>query len=154
MELQTILNNAMIVRRAEEMKTSPQLTLGELILKLEVIERKDFPVVFDVKEYYPTSIRSWRGSYNELALGYTQVAGGWLSVTQIITLLKEMIGKTLEGYKGGDYLMGKTTPVWVANYGESAGFREGIGIHDYLTGVVDVLETKDEIVIKTKALEY
>jgi hypothetical protein len=32
-------------------------------------------------------------------------------------MLTEAIGKTYTGYKGGEYVMGKVTPVWVANYG-------------------------------------
>jgi len=38
MDLQTILNNAVAQERAEEMKTSSQLTLGELILKLDAVK--------------------------------------------------------------------------------------------------------------------
>lgn len=149
MDLQTTITNMLAARRAEAMKTSPQFTLGEIILKMEMVKNKNLPVVFDIKEYYPTGIGSWRGSYDELALKYAEKAGGWLSVTEAIVLLKEMIGRTLEGYKGGDYLMGKTTPVWVANRGETYGFRE----EDY-TAVVDVLETEDEVIIKTEAIEY
>jgi len=149
MDLQTILDNAVKVDRAERMKTSPQLTLGEMILKLESVKNKDLPVVFDVKPYRPVNIDSWHGSYNELALKYVGNESRAFTVTELLRLLKSVIGRTLTGYKGGEYLMGKTTPVWVANYGESGGFRE----EDY-TAVVDILETGTEVIIKTEALEY
>lgn len=156
MDLQTMLNNAMTARRAEIMKTSPQLTLGELILKLEGIENKDLPVVFDIKPYRPVNIDSWRGSYDELALKYAGNESEAFTVTELLGLLKSVIGRTLTGYKGGDYLMGKTTPVWVANYGKCEGFRQDL--KDYKdttnTAVVDVLEEEDKIIIKTEALEY
>jgi len=157
--LQEVLDNMIQAKRAEEMKTSPQLTLGELILKLESVisyedlstttARKDLPIVFDVEPYRPVNIDSWRGSYCELALKYAGNESGAFTVMEILRLLKSVIGRTLTGYKGGEYLMGKTTPVWVANYGETGGFRK-----DGYTAVVDVIEEKDRIVIKTKAMEY
>jgi len=164
MNLQTILDNMVTAKRAEQMKTSPQLTLGELILKLEsaisyedlssTIARKDLPVVFDVEPYRPVNIDSWRGSYNELALKYVGNKSRAFTVTELLGLLKSVIGRTLTGYKGGEYLMGKTTPVWVANYGESCGFRQRDNYEDNYTAVVDVIEKKDKVVIKTASLEY
>lgn len=148
MDLQTILDNAMTARRAEIMKTSPQLTLGEIISKMEMIKNKSLPVVFDVEKYNPVGISSWRGAYEELALEYSD-GENILTVMELLGVLRPYIGATLEGYKGGDYLMGKTTPVWVANYSYSRGFRE----EDY-TAVVDILEYDDRVVIKTEALEY
>jgi len=157
--LQEVLDNMIQAKRAEEMKTSPQLTLGELILKLEnaisyedlstTMERKNLPVVFDIEPYRPVNIDSWRGSYCELALKYAGNESRAFTVTELLRLLKSVIGRTLEGYKGGEFLMGKITPVWVANYGETDGFRE-----DGYTAVVDVIEEKDKIIIKTKAMEY
>jgi len=148
MDLQTILHNAVAAARAEEMKTSPQLTLGEMMLKLEAVQSKGLPVVFDIQDYHPIGIGSWRGSYNELALEY-ESGGATLTARGVIALLRGVVGRTLEGYKGGNYLMGKTTPIWVANYGDSMGFRE-----EEPTAVVDILETEDEVIIETKALEY
>lgn len=148
MDLQTIVSNAIAVARAESMKTSPQLTLGEFILKLEIVGNKDLPVVFDVGKYHPTYVDSWRGSYCELAINY-ETKGKPPSVLRLINILKDAIGVTFVGYKGGDFLMGKTTPIWVANYGESMGFRE-----DKDTAIVDVREEPTVVVIITEALDY
>lgn len=148
--LQNIVTNYIQIERQEQLKTSPQLTLGEIILKLEGIKNKKLPVVFDIEKYYPVGIDSWRGSYYELALEYEKNREPML-LGDFIKMLKKIIGKTLIGYKGGNFLMGKTTPVWVANYGECKGFR----IDDYKdTAVIDVLESEDKVIIKTKAIEY
>ncbi len=148
--LQSIITNYTQRERQEQFKTSSQLSLGEIILKLEGIKNKKLPVIFDVEQYYPVGISSWRGSYHELALEYEK-NGEPMLLEDFEKMLKQMIGKTLMGYKGGNFLMGKTTPVWVANYGECKGFR----IDDYKdTAVIDVLESENKVIIKTKAIEY
>lgn len=148
--IQSILSNAVDKMRQESFKTSSQLSLGEIILKLEVIKNKKLPVIFDIKKYHPTGIDSWRGSYCELALGYDS-KGKPMSLDKFLELLKNTIGKTFTGWKGGDFLMGKTTPVWVANEGECAGIRKD-GYKD--TAVMDILEDKKAVIIKTEAIEY
>src|ERR1700739_3755221 len=117
MDWQEILDNALEVQRAKDMKTSPQLTLSELILKLEAIGDKSKPVIYN-EDYYPGDLDSWRGSYSELALACAE-RGVPFSVEELLKKLKAAMGTTFYGYKGGEFLMGKTTPVWVANYGES-----------------------------------
>jgi hypothetical protein len=52
------------------------------------------------------------------------------------------------GYKGGDFRVGRQTPIWVANYGESgvSGYKEGA--NDYPSvGVVDVLDGSVAILV-------
>ena len=187
MDMQNIINNAIKARRAEEMKTSSQLMLGELILKLEAIKKKELPVVFDDKKYKPTGLDSWRGSYCELAIQYKDggetcyeqakqncerdefgdhhfrcKCGGSKghstslpkkpTVQDLLNILNLVNGKYFTGYKGGDFTMGKTTPIWVANYGESSGFKED---KEYRSqAVVDVSEDKSAVIIKTELLDY
>lgn len=153
MDWQEIIDNAMEVQRAHEMKTSPQLTMGELVLKLEAIEDKSKLVIFD-ERYFPVGIDSWRGSYRELALEYAETGGGLLklSVESLLIRLKAIIGATLSGYKGGDFLMGKTTPVWVANYGESSGFTHDGDI--WTQAVVDVSQHEQAVIIETRNMEF
>lgn len=150
MDLQNIIDNALIAGRAEEMKTSEQLTLGEMILKLESLPKnyknykeKETPkkVVFQFEYLTPTGVSSWRGSYRELALEFD----GDKSFTheEFTNLLKETVGNTFQGYKGGDYVMGKNTPIWVANYGNSGE-----------TAVVDVISTEYDTQIVTKQIPY
>lgn len=72
MDIQTILDNAVKAGRAKIMESSDQLTLGELILKLEYVKNKELPVFFDETEYSPTGFCSWRGHYRELAITYSE----------------------------------------------------------------------------------
>ena len=147
MDLQTILDNAVAAERAESMKTSPQLTLGELILKLEATATDQWPVIFDVAPWFPTHAGSWRGSYRELALDWTD-KGKPMSLSSFLSMLRDCIGAVMTGYKGGDYLMGKTTPVWVANYGDS----EGFGAEEEI-GVIDVRLDASHVVLVTAPCE-
>ncbi len=103
MDIQQFLQDVMEKQRAEEMKTSPQLTLGKLIAKLEAIEDKSKPVIFD-EVYHPSDIDSWRGSYCELALTY-ETGEGKLSTADFIALLKRTVGATLYGYKGDPHTL-------------------------------------------------
>ncbi len=151
MDLQEIINNAMVAGRAKSMLTSLQLTLGELILKLEAIDDKTLPVIFDGKKHYPTGVDSWRGSYCELAIEYSTTSCH-MSVKGLLKILKNTVGKTFTGYKGGEFLMGKTTPIWVANYGVSHGFKEDGD--KYCQAIIDVTKGKNNIIIKTKAIDY
>jgi hypothetical protein len=181
MDIQTMLNNAMAARRAEEMKNSTQLTLGEMILKLEAVKNKELPVYFDEEKYRPTGVDSWRGSYCELALNY-EGAGGYYehkpecprdpkwddytcdcksistqlpenpTVNNLLEMLKKIPGRIFIGYKGGDFLMGKTTPIWVANYGTSSGFKQEED--KYNQSVIDVSEKDGKVIIITEAINY
>lgn len=164
MDLQTMLDNAVQAKRNEDMKTSEQLTLGELILKLEATtayqkfdEMKskyssDGPYVnFDFEYIYPTGVSSWRGSYRELAItfDYHDWIGEYhkpekqLTVVEFVDLLKSTIGKQFTGYKGGEFTMGKNTPVWVANYSNTGN-----------TAIVDVVDEEYEVILVTKYLPY
>lgn len=151
MDLQEILENATAKMRADRLKNSPQLTLGELIAKLEPIAEKqeevkkkydhEAEVVFDFEYLKPTGLSSWRGSYAELALEFDGEKG--FTVSEFIALLKGAIGKTYTGYKGGDFVMGKTTPIWVANWGNSGN-----------TGVIGVIDNEYEVILETARCEY
>jgi hypothetical protein len=120
MDIQTMLNNAVKAQRNEELKNSPQLLLGEMILKLEAVKDQSKPLFIDLMDKRPTDIGSWRGSYCELSIGTEGGDKENPTVRDWIKRLKQTIGKTFTGYKGGDFLMGKNTPVWLAEYGESS----------------------------------
>jgi len=93
------------------------IKLGELIKKLEAMPQ-DANVYFDFGRLVPHGVDSYRGYYDHLAIGF-----GDGSPTKVATLLKELkaaVGKTFQGYKGGDFRMSEDTPVWVANYGRTS----------------------------------
>jgi len=70
MDMQTMFNNMTKAMRVESLASSDQLTIGELILKMEAIKDKSKPIVFDKGKYKPSGFESWRGSYCELAITY------------------------------------------------------------------------------------
>jgi hypothetical protein len=79
---------------------------------------------------------SWRGIYAELAIGFS--SEGNIKVIDFYNMLKEAIGKEFTGYKGGEFIMGKATPVWVANYGNSGN-----------TALLDVVDDDYQIILIT-----
>lgn len=142
-------------QREQGFSTSNQLSLGELISEIEKIgiqkgngEIKD--VSFDFGSAVPTILDSWRGSYNELALGY-ELSGydnnekhfSDCKADKFLEHLKSVIGKEFYGWKGGEYVMDENTPVWVANSGNSGN-----------TAIVGVLDDGWRLVIITSYCEY
>lgn len=139
MDIGTIIRNQVKVDRMERFGQSPQLSLGELIAKLEAVPR-DAPVVLATGET-PGELRSWRGSYDELALEPT--ADTARTVGEVLSELVGAIGRTFRGYKGGDFVMGRHTPVWVAPWGTAGD-----------DAVVGVARDGDRVVIETAAIEF
>jgi len=147
MDLQTYIQNAVKASRANTLANSDQLTLGELILKLEPIvknqkEGEEATVRYDFEYLFPTSIDSWRGSYDELALNF-ETQGEEMKVSEFLKMLKDCIGETFTGYKGGEYLMHKGTPIWVANYSHSGN-----------TAVIDVVDNRYVVLLITGYREF
>lgn len=140
--------------RLENLKDSPQLTLGNFIsclskIKETEVDQESISVQFDFGSAIPTTLGSWRGSYDELALGYelTGYSGegdyGSMTVDKLLEELEGAIGKTFTGWKGGDFVMSKDTPIWVSNTGDASE-----------TGIVGVLNLGYKIVILTSYCEY
>ena len=108
--LQLMFDGFAAARKAERAKT--QMTLGGLIDRLKEFE----PEAMIDGIAFP---HSYRGYYSDLAfdkIDYRRTA------VALLEDCKSTLGMTLQGYKGGDYDMGQSTPVWIANYG-SCGTR-------------------------------
>ena len=87
------------------------MTLGELINELKKMDvNKTVPVGFG-------SPHSYRGYYEDLAFEPAEN----VTIGSMLTHAESALGKTFQGYKGGDYVMEDYTTVWIANYGESGG---------------------------------
>jgi hypothetical protein len=118
LDMETYLNNAVQAARKKSFAKSDQLTLGEIISKIENIlkqNQEEIPLVcYDFEYLYPTSIDSWRGSYSELALSF-EGENNPPKADKFLEVLKDAVGKTFTGYKGGEFFMSRHTPVWVAN---------------------------------------
>ena len=115
--LESINNKVKEMRKARFDKTD-QLTLGDLLHKLNACEMKDNKsVYFDFAHLEITTFESYRGYYDELALGFGDSGGK--NLLQLILHCQETIGQQFTGWKGGEFIMGKDTPVWVANPGRT-----------------------------------
>jgi hypothetical protein len=135
---------------------SNQLSLGEIIEKLEKCglthgeENEPKTVDYDFATAIPTFLDSWRGSYDELALGF-KLSGydndeehfAQTKAEDLLSELKSAIGKTFTGWKGGEYKMTKNTPVWVANSGNVNN-----------TGIIDVIDDGYRIILMTAYCEF
>lgn len=144
MDLADYLKNVVKAQRQDVLARSDQLTLWELILKIENVvgihkDEHDYSpsVVYDFADTFPTDIRSRRGIYAELALNYTSE---WvrLSADEFLNMLKEAVGKEFEWYKWGTFRMSKHTPIRVDNYGKANN-----------TAVIDVVDDNYRIILIT-----
>lgn len=117
------------------------MTLGDLISTLKRKE-PETDVGFDFVYFVPNGIHSYRGYYDQLALGYVHAAKQEINVAKLIAILEDANGKTFTGYKGGDYTMDSRTPVWVANHNEAGG-----------TAIVDVRDDGYRITLVTENID-
>lgn len=99
------------------------LTIGEIIDELKKCNNEatvfvcgTLPVQLD------GSIGSWRGDYEQVALGYVmygELKRTPVTVGELKTLLDMEIGKTETGWKGGKFVMSRLTQVWLDNRGDA-----------------------------------
>ena len=160
MGFETYIKNAAKARRTSKLAETNQMTLGELIAKLETIpltygsDNKPKSVVYDFEFLVPTTLDSWRGSYGELALGWTYRgyapsdcpdANGENTITleELLDDLRSAVGKQFTGWKGGEFTMSETTPIWVANPGNSGN-----------TTITEVVDNSYEVILMTGYCEY
>ena len=64
---------------------------------------------------------SYRGYYSDLAFEPIGEPGAITTAGALYQACDEALGKTYEGYKGGEYLMESSTPLWISPYGLSDG---------------------------------
>lgn len=100
-------------------------TLGDLISWLERCPPSAKVVFSDGN--IPTTVDSSRGSYDELALGHEpaftdsttdEVATDNPTVLDLLATLRNAVGRSYIGYKGGEYKMYRSTPIFRDNWGE------------------------------------
>lgn len=110
------------------------ISLGALIDALAEC-KQDADVYFDFCYLAPDGVRSYRGYYDHLAIGYREE--GNVRVSELLGELRAAEGKIFTGYKGGDYRMSRETPMWAANYGRS-GSTAIVGVYrtDYGTAYI------------------
>jgi len=96
------------------MCVNDRLDLGEII---DLLSKRDLDdlVRFAFVGLTPRKCLSYRGYYEDLAIGFTEE--GVLTVREFLQDLQMAVGGLFAGYKGGQYRMTRKSRVWVANYG-------------------------------------
>jgi len=180
MDFQKLLDAKMTQIREERLSESEQLLLRELKLKLQLVKDKSKKIVFDFG-MKPAGASSWRGSYRELGLEYSENGGGTVewnynelefeigdyksykqdkfelpenpSTQNFIDMLEAITDKVMVGYKGGDFRMHEHVSVYFGNYGDSS--VDGYKGEEYATvAPFDVIENEKEVVIVTEKVDY
>ena len=114
------------------------MRLGELIKAMELVPAGN-DVVFDFNHHVPGEIDSYCGYYEQLAIAPAK--GTPPKAKDFLASLKECVGKTFTGYRGGEYLMDEDTPTWVADYGNTSSTKIS-GVHISRWGDQAVLLTR------------
>jgi len=122
---------------AREDRSRYHLTLGQAIARLEDAPA-DAPVLWEDGKS-PGDADSYRGYYADLAINDAQET---TTVGQLLKTLQASLGKTFEGYKGGDYTMGEDAPLWRSEYGRSSGIA-----------VMGMTVLDDRVVMVTKQID-
>lgn len=100
-------------KAGEDTRANYHLCLGEFADLLESLPA-DTVVKFS-NGTYPSEPESYRGYYSDLSFPPSDEE---MRAGALAKLAREAIGKTFEGYKGGDFIMHAKTPLWAAHYGE------------------------------------
>lgn len=125
--LQSYIDSTFDKMREKRQKT--QMTLGKLIKLLEQMNPEDKIICSTDTSIRFTSFDSYRGYYEDLALGY--IAADYYdertndtinTVGQFLAEAKSCLNKNFYGWKGGEFLMTENTPLWVANNGHTSHF--------------------------------
>jgi hypothetical protein len=114
------------------------MTLGKLITKLKSRDG-EAGVYFDFCNLIPTSFNSYRGYYEQLALGYTDDMQAQMTVSRLRESAIECLDDTFTGYKGGEYKMTRDTKLWADNIGRASG-----------TAITGIIDEGWRIILKTK----
>lgn len=90
----------------QQERSESQMTLGQLIERLQELPSD---LMLTNAGMVPMS---YRGYYTDLSFEPDEN----VTVQMFLDSARGSMGKVFQGYKGGDYLMGENTPVWIANY--------------------------------------
>jgi len=99
--------------KEQRARAGTQMTLGEMIEALK--EMTPDTEIRGLGELY-----SYRGYYCDLAF---EPSDDDELASELLARCTDAMGAVFTGYKGGDFVMGALTPLWVSCYGEASGQR-------------------------------
>lgn len=105
MDLQATIDRMSARNQRERAET--QMTLGKLIATLDAMPA-------DAQVANLRDPDSYRGYYSDLYFKHKQ---GTRPASELLTDCRAAMGQVFDGYKGGEYVMGALTPLWIAEYG-------------------------------------
>lgn len=91
----------------QKARAASQMTLGKLIERLAAMP--EGASVMNIGEAH-----SYRGYYSDLAF---EMGSGTRPAADLLAECRAAMGQVFHGYKGGEYVMGALTPVWIAEHG-------------------------------------
>lgn len=122
------------------------MSVEKIISKLKEFKNSKKKVIIEMNSEIFTSdfcADSWRGSYNLPAIEYCSGNKG-CEVASAIENLNEINGMYVTGWKGGDFILDKEDPLFIANAGSS----------NNCTAIVDIAESDEFIICLTKQDMY
>ena len=105
MNIQAMIDGMSAQWQRERAET--QMTLGKLIAALEAMP--EGAEVANLRDAH-----SYRGYYSDLAF---ELSDDTRPAVELLSECRAAMGQVFCGYKGGDFVMGALTPMWVAHYG-------------------------------------
>ena len=143
MDMQMMID---LMNENSKLKSGQEYNLGDFIKDLENCNQ-DYEVIIE-ENIYPLYFYSWRGSYCELSLAYSDKP---ITVKELLEKAKEANGKTYTGYKGGDFTMDLHTPIHIAEYGSSTYYYQGKENDEYqLCKLIGVKEVGNKYLLLTR----
>jgi hypothetical protein len=112
------------------------LNYGQLVRELERLSTCSV-IRFDFGYFIPNGWHSYRGYYEDLAIGYSDnISGGHdeFTVKDLLNILAEAKAGTLYGHKGGEYKVKDATSVWVSKDSSQCTGTYIKSIQDYSLG--------------------
>lgn len=109
------------------------LNYGQLVRELERLPLET-NIRFDFGCNVPKNWHSYRGYYEDLAIGYTDEDHGEFTVKDFLDILSNAKAGTLYGYKGGEYKVTDRTSVWVSQDSSQCTGTYIDRIHDFGDG--------------------
>jgi hypothetical protein len=116
------------------------MTMNQVIAALKELA-PERPVVFSFADIAPTTVASYRGYYDQPALGWEPTGyDGDARPPEAEALIEQLegaIGTIFTGWKGGDYRYNGDETLWVANPGSSTGnFITGLDLSGYFAVLI------------------